>query len=714
MNKILVIDDDTIVRTMLKRVLEKQGYQIEQAENGRLGLEMVETFKPNLILLDLRMPVMGGIEFLQQLHSDQEHPLSIIVLTGDGTEKDAEVCYQLGIHNFQRKPVEIVELKGLIKRNFDMLRQQAEVRELNDNLEQKVKERTLQLEKEVEEHKETADELKKLSRAVQQTSNMIMITDVKGNIEYVNPAFSRVTGYSMDELTGETPRILKSELQEQEAYSDLWKTIIQGHEWKGEMQNRKKNDEVYWISESITPLRDEHNEISHFVAVSEDITEKKNIEEALQIANEQLIDSYHDLDKLTQTFRLFVPAQLLQRIQSTGNEIKSGHSSEEKLTVLFSDIRGFTKISETLSAAQSFNLLSDYLNAMEPCITKYKGFIDKFIGDGIMALFDQQNSALNALQSAVQMQWELSALNQKREQEGQKALNIGIGINTGKVMVGALGTDRRLDSTVVGDHVNLTSRLEELTKKYKSKILISEYSVEEIQEHRFLMRKIDMVKVRGRSQPVTIYEVFECDQDYEKGKKKETADILVKGIDRFQEQKFSAARDYFQECINIFPQDIVAIEYVKRCDYYLNYPPSSVHWSPASLEHQNLNDHSIRRLTPRYSLQSDAVLLFNPENLRIHAKIKDLSLTGLRVNADHPFEKDCILEIEIEFSGTEMDELCEFQGKKLLGRVIWKEGSEQSTEQKSWDLGLELLVIPRDMIDQLRSILVKKEYLVLP
>jgi PAS domain S-box-containing protein len=159
----------------------------------------------------------------------------------------------------------------------------------HDELEQRVHERTFELSranqvlrKEIDERKRVEGELRKLSRAVEQSPSLIMITDTSGNIEYVNPKFAQVTGYTLEEVVGQNPRILKSGETPSEEYKRLWSTILSGGEWRGEFHNKKRNGELYWESASISPITDAEGQVTHFIAVTEDITERKRADEALR------------------------------------------------------------------------------------------------------------------------------------------------------------------------------------------------------------------------------------------------------------------------------------------------------------------------------------------------------------------------------------------------------------------------------------------------
>ncbi|MFQ5956862.1 MAG: PAS domain-containing protein, partial [Candidatus Brocadiales bacterium] len=183
------------------------------------------------------------------------------------------------------------------------------------------------------ERKHTEESLRKLSQAVEQSPSMVVITDIKGNIEYVNPKFTQLTGYTFKEAIGKTPRILKSGKTPPEVYKQLWKTITSGGEWRGEFCNKKKNGELYWEDASISPIRSKEGVITHFVAVKEDITERK-LEEA-QFKRM----AYHDA--LTE-----LPNRILFSDRLT-LEIAHAHRNKEMLAVMYIDLDKFKDINDT-------------------------------------------------------------------------------------------------------------------------------------------------------------------------------------------------------------------------------------------------------------------------------------------------------------------------------------------------------------------------------
>ena len=181
------------------------------------------------------------------------------------------------------------------------------------------------------------------------------------------------------------------------------------------------------------------------------------------------------------------------------------------VTVLFADIRGFTSMSEQMSAQQVSEILNEYFTEMEPIITQYNGVINKFIGDAVMAIFGEpiqdKNHAQNAVKCAYSMLEKVKELQKKWAKEGKPKIEIGIGVNTGEVFVGNIGSVNRMEYTVIGDTVNLASRLESYNKIYKTKLLISSTTYEEVKSFTDVI-KISDVQIRGKANKMDIYEVL--------------------------------------------------------------------------------------------------------------------------------------------------------------------------------------------------------------
>ena len=279
--RILVIDDDASVRMSFRVYLEDNGYQVETAENGRQGLELFRAQRPDLLLLDLRMPEIDGLELLATIR--QESPeLPVIVVSGAGTLEDSIEALRLGAWDYFIKPIQDMEvLKHAIDRALEKAELYRENQRYRTHLEQLVAERTRELEQKTEAARQTAEQLRIFSEVVEQSASAVMITSRNGRIQYVNSRFSEITGYQADEVIGRNPRVLNSSLTSPETYDDLWSNITNGHVWKGELINRRKDGTRYWQHITITPIAAGKEKITHYLAVMEDITDRKEYESQL-------------------------------------------------------------------------------------------------------------------------------------------------------------------------------------------------------------------------------------------------------------------------------------------------------------------------------------------------------------------------------------------------------------------------------------------------
>jgi class 3 adenylate cyclase len=217
------------------------------------------------------------------------------------------------------------------------------------------------------------------------------------------------------------------------------------------------------------------------------------------------------LNNTTAAYSRFVPREFLNLLGIEDiRKVELGQQVERKMTILFCDIRNFTALSETMSPQENFNFLNSYLVQMEPVITAHGGFIDKYIGDAIMALFP--GSPDEALRCSQAMLRQLDDYNDGRQRAGYRPIRIGIGINTGIVILGTIGGAARMDGTVIGDAVNLAARLERLTKEYRVSVLISDYTLYSLDHpDDWAIRFLDRTQVRGKQGSHSVYEVFNND-----------------------------------------------------------------------------------------------------------------------------------------------------------------------------------------------------------
>ncbi|MBD3319380.1 CHASE2 domain-containing protein [Candidatus Woesearchaeota archaeon] len=279
-------------------------------------------------------------------------------------------------------------------------------------------------------------------------------------------------------------------------------------------------------------------------------------------------------DELKRAFSKYVRPAVIKEVLKDPDKLKLGGQRRE-ITVFFSDIRGFTGISERLSAEQLVGLLNEYLTEMTDIIIDEGGTIDKYMGDAIMAFWnaplDQPDHPERACRATLKMIRRLKELQADWTRRGIPALAIGAGLNTGDVIVGNMGSTQRFDYTVMGDTVNLGSRLEGVNKPYGTTILISEMTYARVKEL-YVTRKLDRIRVKGRTAPLTIYELVE-EPVYVTDADRRVIALFEEGLELYFKQCFSRAIKKFKEVLEIREWDGPAHVFVKRCQNYLEEPP---------------------------------------------------------------------------------------------------------------------------------------------
>jgi class 3 adenylate cyclase len=271
----------------------------------------------------------------------------------------------------------------------------------------------------------------------------------------------------------------------------------------------------------------------------------------------------------------YLPPELIGEMYKSGTSLLPGGATRE-VAILFSDIRGFTELSESMKAEEVVNFLNGYLSRMTDVIFRHGGTLDKFIGDAIMTVFGapvrRDNDELRAVQTAIDMQKAIVDL--------PISISVGIGVHSGEAVVGNIGSEKRLDYTVIGDNVNLCSRIEGLTKYYGTPILISDSVLEKLpkqcEAYGFFIRPIDRVVVKGRSGVVGIHEVLWFDGEEQKGNKAELKNDFEKAHLVFIQRDFRAAQSLFEK----IGCDSVSAIYVQRCKEFIKNPPPA-NWNGA-------------------------------------------------------------------------------------------------------------------------------------
>jgi adenylate cyclase len=293
--------------------------------------------------------------------------------------------------------------------------------------------------------------------------------------------------------------------------------------------------------------------------------EKEESQKALIAKQEESIATQKEL---IHSYARFVPEQLLTFLgKDIITKVGLGDSVQKDMTILFSDIRAFTSISETLSPSENFGFINSYLETMGPIIRKHNGFIDKYIGDAIMALFPQKPS--DAIDASIEMLEELYKLNVKRKAKGFTPISIGIGIHTGSQMLGIIGEKERMEGTVISDVVNTASRLEGLTKAYSTALLISEDVLTGVADKsKYEYRFLDTVKVKGKNKAVRILEILNGVSPRIRELKLQTKPDFESGIDLYYHKKFKDSIKKMKSVLKKDSKDKAAELYIERCNFY--------------------------------------------------------------------------------------------------------------------------------------------------
>ncbi len=293
----------------------------------------------------------------------------------------------------------------------------------------------------------------------------------------------------------------------------------------------------------------------------------------LGITLQRFLAEERERERIRKTFESYVAPAVVQEMLKHPEQLRLGGERRE-ITVLFTDIRGFTTMSENLDPEDLVKLLHDFLNPMSNIIINQGGTIDKYMGDAIMALFGaplpQADHPRLACRAALEMAASLEALNRTWAEQGGPPLKVGVGVNTGPVAVGNMGSDRLFDYTAIGDNVNLASRLEGLNKYYNTSILISDATAKAL-ENGFILRDVDLVRVKGKAQGIRIHELIgEGAPDPELAR---FLEIYHHALGHYREKRFAESLEAFAQALEVRPGDAVCERYVTLAQKHRETPP---------------------------------------------------------------------------------------------------------------------------------------------
>lgn len=300
-----------------------------------------------------------------------------------------------------------------------------------------------------------------------------------------------------------------------------------------------------------------------------DTVEVLGAQAAVSIQNTRLLDRLRTaLERqvdLTSAHARFVPQPFLDMLKRPSiAEVRLGDHLRGQASILFSDIRGFTPLIERLRPEEAITFINEFLSLMEPAVQANGGFIDNYIGDAVMAVFDRGPAA--AIDAAIAMSHALADWTDRELATDRTAVRIGIGIATGQLIFGTIGAVNRLKCGVIGDTVNLASRVEGLTKQYGTGLLVTEETLAEVADPgRYQTREIDLVTVIGRRTPVRLFEIFDADPAPLRAQKAATVQGLLKGHSLYRNGRIAEARQAFEAARAHYPDDIVLSRLVQRC-----------------------------------------------------------------------------------------------------------------------------------------------------
>jgi len=607
--RILIMEDSDIFADMLIEVLTSDEYEIERAVNGFEGIKKVYSFLPHLIITDIEMPIFKGYQATRFLKSrNNTRTIPVIMFTSLSETKDkfwgkhagADIYIEKSPDNFKslydnvKKILENQQTIDFtaIERERKKINDDSIIEIVNDLLDNKLFQTTIiGMLAELSENTNSLDmivnKIFDLIQTICETEIItIMICGSKGSLHIFTANFSRFTHETVDDFSAINVSDFNNLFPNFNVKTQNTINFLPPGE------NTKKISS--YIKLPLTNFGEKYasvhiaNTINEYFSpgILENIKVFLNAASPI-IANALSMRELAELQKNTrEAFARYVPADAIDEIIETSSKMVS-QIETRNITILFSDIREFTSISEYSTAQGVVDFLNTYFAEMGSMIISEGGHIDKFIGDAVMAVFgafyNLENPTANAARAAVKM----LAVNELIDTSGvtltKNGLKTGIGINTGICILGNIGFRNKMDYTVIGDTVNIASRIESLTKLYGHPLIVSEYVYETI-KNRFIFRRIDNVRVLGKNKPVGIYAVY---TDYKDGEglnpdlpvvpslliDKDALTNYNKGLQLFYMCEWNPAQEYFKKALEHDENDIFSKLYLQRTIEFMQKSP---------------------------------------------------------------------------------------------------------------------------------------------
>jgi len=613
--RILIMEDSDIFADVLSGLFDLNQYTLERAVNGFEGIKKVYSFMPHLVITDVEMPLFKGYQVTRLLKSRKNtKTIPIIMFTSLDETRDIFWGNQAGADFYiEKSPDNFQLLISTVEKilneesniDFSAIRKEggkindASIIEIVNNLlDNKLFQTTVigllaELSGKVHSMEMTASGIFDLLHTICEAEIITMAIRGGNRSLYVYTAnFGKFTKEVTDNFLGICMNDFNSLFPE---FKFLTKDTKNFHP---PGSNSKKI--VSYITIPLKIAGDNFaslhiaNSINEYFSPS--VMENINIfsgSAAPVIANALSMHELALLQKNTRTaFARYVPADVMDEIINETSK-KASISENRNISVLFSDIRDFTNLSENSQAQKVVDFLNSFFAKMGNIIISENGHIDKFIGDAIMAVFgafqNLDNSQSNAIRAAVKMLAAMDEINRRQTIKPGNKIDIGIGINSGACILGNIGFQNKMDYTIIGDTVNLASRIESLTKLYHHPLIVSQF-VYEATKDSFLFRKIDNVRVKGKEKTAGIYAVYSGFHGQDGGKLRsgETADIPIvssllvnretlvnynKGLQVFYMRQWKLAEEYFSKALETDGKDFLSSLYLERSRQFEKTPP---------------------------------------------------------------------------------------------------------------------------------------------
>lgn len=425
-----------------------------------------------------------------------------------------------------------------------------------------------QLQQEVAQRIEAEAEVRRLNRRLSQFLEAmpvgVFVIDATGQPQYLNSRAQHLLGKSI------VPSVAAEELSEvYQLYLAGGKRLypqerdplllaLQGQSVTADDLEIRRDDRGIPIETWVTPIYDSRDRVAYAIAAFQDISDRKAAEaERAQFTRE--------LWQLNRANERFVPNQFLKLLDKQSIvEVKVGEWMRQEMSVFFANIRGFTQLSANMSPEDNFRFINGYFARMEPAILDNQGFVDKYVGDTMMALFGGE--ADDALKAGIAMLKRLAEYNKTRQRPERLPISMSIGINTGELLLGTVGGKSRMDGTVLGSAASLAASVENFTSVYGVSMLIAQETFSQLKHPQdYAIREIGTLKAKGQSALTKVYEVFAADPAELKMGKLAMLQAFAEGLSAFRNKRFDRGEKAFQACLQRAPDDRVARIYLERC-----------------------------------------------------------------------------------------------------------------------------------------------------